>query len=333
MTAPFINPVFDIALSYQKTAALIAALNLDLFTKIGADNVSLEDLQARTGGSHRGLRILCDYLTVIGLLQKNETSYSLPYASRTFLDKSSPLAMGAFVDFAAAPETIELVFRDPASYVMRGGSEGLALMSPDHPIWVRYARTTMSFAGPKAKRVAKFIESLSEPVYTVLDISAGHGLYGIEVAKAFPEALLTAIDWAPVLEVTMENAATAGVTDRLRTIAGSAMEQDWGSDYDLILLPNFLHHFSFETCATLLRKIKASLIPGGRAIGVEFVPNEDRISPPMPASFAFWMLATTPEGDAYTANDLDKMAREAGFSGATTRPLTPDPDSLIIFET
>lgn len=332
MNEQFDNPVFDTAMAYQRTAALIAAVKLDIFTKIGSETVSLDDLQSRTGASRRGLRILCDYLTVIGLMQKKDSHYSLPYIARTFLDESSPFAMGSIVDFTAAPEMVELLFRDPASYVRNGGSAGLANVSPDAPVWVRYAKAMIPFAAPNAKRLANYVSSLSEPIYTVLDIAAGHGLYGIEIAKAFPTALVTAIDWPPVLAVARANAEAAGVIDRFRVIEGSAIEKDWGGDYDLILLPNFLHHFDAETCTSLLRKVRASLAPDGRALGVEFVPNEDRVSPAMPAMFAFWMLATTPGGDAYTTSDLNEMARNAGFRGATTRPLAPAPDSLIIFE-
>jgi hypothetical protein len=332
MTESFENPVFDLALAYQKTAALVAAVKLDIFTIIGSKATTLDELQSRIGVPHRGLRILCDFLTVLGLLQKKDSRYSLTYTSRTFLDEASPFAMGSIVDFVAAPEMVEMFFRDPTSCVRNGGSTGLANVSPDHPVWVRFANAMVPFASANAKRVAAFAQTLPEPVYTALDIAAGHGLYGIEIAKVFPEALVTSIDWAPVLKVAYANAEAAGVSDRFRMIEGSALEKDWGSDYDLILLPNFLHHFDFDTCALLLRKIRASLAPGGQALGVEFVPNEDRVSPPIPAMFAFWMLATTPGGDAYTTSDLDRMAKAGGFRGATTRPLAPAPESLIIFE-
>lgn len=188
------------------------------------------------------------------------------------------------------------------------------------------------FAAANAKRVAAHVATLPDPPYTVLDIAAGHGLYGIEVAKAVPDALITAVDWAPVLTVASANAEAAGIADRFRMLPGSAMDVEWGADFDLILLPNFLHHFDFATCTSLLRKVKASLAPNGQTLGVEFVPNEDRISPPIPAKFAFWMLATTPGGDAYTTSDLDQMARTAGFQGVKTRLLAPAPESLIIFE-
>jgi ubiquinone/menaquinone biosynthesis C-methylase UbiE len=326
------NTVFDIAAAYQKTAAFIAAVRLDIFTVIGSATVSLDDLASRTGTSGRGMRILCDYLTVLGLLRKHQKHYSLTDISRTFLDKSSSFARGNIVDFVAAPEMIDLFFRDPASYVRNGGSPGLANVTPDNPVWVRFAKAMVPLAGANAKRVASHVAAFSNPPYNVLDIAAGHGLYGIEVAKALPDALITAIDWAPVLTVAKDNAETAGVLDRFRMISGSAMELDWGCDFDLILLPNFLHHFDFEICTSLLRKVKLSLAPNGHALGVDFVPNEDRVSPPISAMFAFWMLATTPGGDAYTASELGEMARNAGFAGVTTHVLAPAPESLIIFE-
>jgi predicted nicotinamide N-methyase len=326
------NPVFDIAMAYQKTAALTAAVRLNLFSVIGEKAVSLEELSASTQASERGLRILCDYLTVIDLLAKQGSNYSLTQVARTFLDEGSPLAMGKIVDFVAAPETLELFLADPASYVRRGGASGLANVSPDHPVWIRFAKAAAPFAATTAKRVAAHVATFPELPYTVLDIAAGHGLFGIEVAKVSPEALVTAVDWAAVLTVAQTNAEAAGVADRFNMLPGNALEIDWGSDFDLVLLPNFLHHFDFATCTALLRKVKASLAPGGHAFGIDLVPNEDRVSPPTAATFAFFMLATTPGGDAYTASEFDHMARDAGFRGATVRPLAPTPQSLITFE-
>jgi ubiquinone/menaquinone biosynthesis C-methylase UbiE len=303
---------------------------LDLFTVIGVETLSLDDLSSRTGASSRGIRILCDYLTVIGLLEKRDSRYSLTHVARTFL--TAPVAMGKIVDFVAAPEILDLFLGDPASYVKRGGSVGLANVSPDHPVWVRFAQAAVPFAATTAKRVATHVATFPDPPYTVLDIAAGHGLFGIEVAKILPEALVTAIDWSQVLTVTQANAEAAGVADRFRMLPGNALEMDWGSDFDLIMLPNFLHHFDMPTCVSLLRKCKDSVAAGGRVLGIDFVPNEDRVSPPTAAMFAFWMLATTPGGDAYTIRELDEMARDAGFRGATARPLAPTPEHLIIFE-
>ncbi|MGO7209260.1 hypothetical protein ACCT30_50845, partial [Rhizobium ruizarguesonis] len=75
------------------------------------------------------------------------------------------------------------------------------------------------------------------------------GFFGIEIAKALLSAEIVAVDWAAVLELSRQNAENAGVSDRYQTIAGSAFDVEWGTGYDLVLLPNFLHNFDLPTCS------------------------------------------------------------------------------------
>jgi ubiquinone/menaquinone biosynthesis C-methylase UbiE len=135
---------------------------------------------------------------------------------------------------------------------------------------------------------AKALEGLSGPV-RVLDIAAGHGLFGIAVARQAPDAIVVAQDWAAVLEVAKANAQKAGVADRIELLPGSAFDVNFGGPYDAVLLTNFLHHFDFPTCVTLLKKIRAAMRPGGRLVTLEFVPNDDRVTPPVAAGFALTM--------------------------------------------
>jgi hypothetical protein len=160
-----------------------------------------------------------------------------------------------------------------------------------------------------------------------------HGrLVPVEVATAVAGAEVVAVDWEPVLSVARENAAAAGIAKRYRTIAGSAFDVDWGEGYDLVLLPNFLLHFDAATCVRLLKKVRQSLASNGKTVAVEFVPNEDRITPYVPATFAFRMLAFTPAGDAFTARELSAMARDAGFRDASVSSIADSPESLVRFE-
>jgi len=74
----------------------------------------------------------------------------------------------------------------------------------------------------------------------------------------------------------------------------------------------------------LLKKVHTALRPGGRAATLEFVPNEDRVSPPMPTAFSMTMLASTVAGDAYTLSELTDMYNQAGFGGVTAaHPMSP----------
>src|SRR5258707_11975697 len=88
----------------------------------------------------------------------------------------------------------------------------------------------------------------------VLDIAAGHGLYGITVAKENPAAAIYACDWKNVLVVAEENARAMGVGDRHHLIPGSAFDVDFGGGYALGFITHFLHHFDPPTLTTLLRK-------------------------------------------------------------------------------
>ena len=132
-----------------------------------------------------------------------------------------------------------------------------------------------------------------------------------------------------MLEVAKENAGKAGVADRYSTIPGSAFDVDFGSGYNIVLIPNFLHHFDPATNEKLLRKVHAALAPEGIAIAPEFIPNEDRISPHRDAMFSMQMLGT-PAGDAYTYSELEKMFRNAGFARSEMRELSPFPQRLVV---
>lgn len=119
---------------------------------------------------------------------------------------------------------------------------------------------------------------------------------------------------------------------RYHTLAGSAFDADWGNGFDLVLFANFLHQLDRDACITLLRKARDSLVSGGRVAAVEFVPNSDRVSPRFPVMFAFQMLGSTPQGDAYTASEFEEMGRAAGLKQVVTKPLPPTPQSLITFQ-
>jgi SAM-dependent methyltransferase len=326
------DPFLEALLGYQKTAAIKAALSLDLFSAIGQTDGSPGTLAARTGAAERGLRILCDFLTIYGFLEKEGTRYRLTPSTAAFLTRSSPAWLGSVADFLAAPEMIALWLDDPVSYVRNGGSPGLANVAPNNPVWVKFARAMVPFVGVQAAALAAEVAGWQPPVRRVLDVAAGHGMYGAAVGKAVPGAEITALDWPAVLQVAEENAQAAGLAGRYRLKPGSAFDLDWGSDLDLVLLTNFLHHFDHETCVALLGKARRCLASGGHVVAVDFVPNDDRVSPHFAARFSFMMLASTPKGDAYTEREYAAMGQAAGLGPMRLVPIPPTPQSLLVFD-
>src|SRR5258708_34540759 len=121
--------------------------------------------------------------------------------------------------------------------------------------------------------------------------------------KKNPQAKIVPVDGPVVLKVAKQTARAAGVSSRYTARAGSAFDADLGEGYDFALLTNIFHHFDKPTCEKLMRRVHAALKPGGRAITLEFVPNEDRVTPPTAAAFSLIMLANTNADDTYTCTE------------------------------
>lgn len=322
---------FETMNAYQRTQSLKGAIELDLFTAISEGSKTPAALAGRCDASERGMRILCDYLVIIGFLTKDEAGYGLTIDSEVFLNRHSPGCLAGAVKFLGSSQLTD-GFNDVAAIVRKGGTligeEGT--VAPEHPIWIDFARAMAPLMSMPAELLGKLIGADRGEKWKVLDIAAGHGVFGVTIARQNPNAEIVAVDWPGVLAVAEENARAAGVSSRYRTIPGSAFDVDYGSGYDIVLLTNFLHHFDPPTCEKLLKKVHDSLAPEGRAVTFEFIPNEDRVSPPLAASFSLMMLGTTPAGDAYTFSEFERMFRKSGFSSSELHPLPPTFEQVVI---
>lgn len=329
------NPelIFGSLISYQHAFALKAAIELDLFTAIAEGANDAVSLAKRVKAAERGVRILADGMTVQGFLRKENGKYSLTPDSAIFLDRRSPAYMGGMAEFLVSEENIRN-FSQFADCVRKGGtvsSIGDNSKPVDHR-WVTFAKAMGSMAAAVAGALSQMVGADPAAEIKVLDIAAGHGMYGITVAKNNPRVHVTALDWPAVLEVAKENAQKAGVADRYSVCPGSAFDTDLGAGYDYVFITNFLHHFDIPTNEKLLRRFHAALKPGGKAITVEFVPDENRVTPPMAAAFSMVMLINTDAGDAYTFAEYEAMHRNAGFKNTVLQALPDLPQRLVIAE-
>lgn len=316
--------------AFIQTRALRTAIELDLFTAIADGATTAEQLARKCNTSQRGIRILADYLTVFGFLVKTDGVYSLAPDSAAFLVKYSPAYLGSVVFFLVSDHVVG-EFANLTQVVREGTcSDHGAGLEPEHPMWVDFAKSMAPMMMMPANLLAGHVLAGSQTPMKVLDIAAGHGMFGITIAQRNPNAHIVGVDWKNVLEYAKENAVKFGVSDRYETLPGSAFDVEFGSGYDLILLPNFLHHFEPPRNVQLLKKVRQALAPGGRVATLEFVPNDDRVSPHFPAAFSMMMLGGTPSGDAYTFAELERMFADAGFGMTSRVDLTPTASTLLI---
>ena len=220
---------FDTISAYQRTEALRAAIELDLFSQVAAGHQTATELASACNAAPRGIRILADFMTIVGFLQKHGERYELTADAKVFLDRQSPAYLGGAVDFMLAPGLRES-FQVLTAAVRRGGTavsdEGT--VSHDNPIWVEFARAMSPMMQMPAQLLAGLIGGDTAQPLRVLDVAAGHGLFGITVANLYRQAHVTALDWANVLAVAEENARRANVTERYALRPGSAFDVGLG---------------------------------------------------------------------------------------------------------
>jgi len=339
--APFPDRIFTMLSSFHLAAALRTAIEIELFTAIAEGHTTADALAVRCKVNARGIRILADYLVINGFLTKRQNTYDLTAESRCYLVRHSPRYVGRQMEYRQSNFMLTQFDRLTQS-VREGGAQlqGNAI-EPDHNLWVTFASVMSDLMGPEAALVPPIIEKLLQQRRTsqprkILDIAAGHGLFGIAFAKADPTCRVVAQDWPRVVEVARENALKQGISERFTTIAGGIMEVEIGDGYDVVLVPNLIHYLDRATSVQILKKARAAMNPGAIVAIVEFAPNEDRVSPPY-AAFALLALAISPAGDAYTVSEILSMCTEAGFTNLSawnlsmerllvgTNPPHPDP--------
>ncbi len=335
MSSPTDRPMPDRFLDalngFQRTEAVVTALDLGLFGAIARGAADTRALAAACQADPRGVRILADYLVTIGLLDKAGLRYALTGESALYLDPASKAYLGEARRFLTASAVREGFSR--LTEAVRGGGTFLPAegsMAPEHPLWVDYARGMAPMVARTAERVVDRLAATGAAPRNVIDLAAGHGLFGIAVGRRFPGATVTGVDWPGVLAVARENADRAGLGARYRLLPGDAFSLPLESRYDLVIAANFLHHFDPPTIVELLRRSASALEPDGRLAIVEFVPNEDRVTPPAAAQFAITLLATTRRGDLYTEREYASFLAAAELTVTDAAPIERSPLSLLL---
>ncbi len=329
MSQPNPGLVWDTLTAHQRSAALRAAVELNVFGALSEGHKTAAAIAQRCGVPERGIRILCDYLTIAGLIAKDAGEYAHTPTSAVFLAPDSPASMAPTVPFLLSSKILRA--SDLLTETIRRGQTALAepLAGEEVTEWVTFAQSMHPMMGAAAGFMAEVGSRNGAPA-KVLDVAASHGLFGMAFARRSAATKIVAQDFDSVLDVTRGKVAAAGLAAQYEFRPGSAFTVDLGEGYDVILVTNLYHHFDMPMCVTLMRRFHAALAGGGMMLTLEMVPDEDRISPPAPALFSMMMLVNTPAGDAFTLSEYRQMLSEAGFGGIEKFDVPQSPQQLVV---
>ena len=320
----------DITWSIWRALALVAAIELDVFTRINAGKATAREIAADAGANETAMRRLLDAVVALGYLRRVKDRYALEPLAKACLVRGSDLYMEGVAMIARG---LTMGWMQLAE-VVRSGKPAVQENSEARarqffPVLVR-SLFPANYIAARAVSAA-LARDRRHPIANVLDVAAGSGAWSIPFAERFPKARVTVLDFPEVTPIAREHAAAHGVADRYEFLEGNLREIDFGRDrYDLVILGHIVHSEGAEWGTSLIEKSAAALRQGGTLMIAEMVPNDTRTGPAPEMLFSLNMLIHTAEGDVFTMSDYRKWLRAAGLRNVKTLKTPAAPSPLIL---
>jgi SAM-dependent methyltransferase len=300
--------------AYRLPRIIFTALDLDLFTAVGARAWTVSSLAKKLRASSRGLEILCRNLACAGLLLKTGSRYRNSPLARKELNKKSPAYRWAYVDLLRG-------HWDDWSQLTKSVKRGRPVDdndAPDDPAYRRRFSWAMHHRSlDVAPKIAAQINLRGAG--TLLDLGGGPGTYALAFLKRNPSLRVTLCDRAPALAVAKEIATTVPQGRRLSHLPLDFVAKSIPGRYDVIWFSNVLHIYSPEENRRLFRKMAKALAPGGRLLIQDaFLHDANGLHPQEASLFAVTMLLFTDRGNTYSVRDTAAWLKRAGFGPART---------------
>jgi hypothetical protein len=339
------EPIFQIVTGFWASKALMAAVELELFTKLsGGKQMTLKELQQALEMKARPTDVFASALASLGLLQvtkKKEGSERLfanTPISEMFLDKSKASYMGEIITmfdkrlYKAWDKLVEsLKSNKPVDAADGGGAETIFDQAKSKQAVEEIQKFTHAMQGvsigpamqlPKAYDFSKHRR--------MMDIGGGSGVYAIQVVKANPHITATVLDLEPVCQMAEQYIKIHNLQDKVKTKPLDFFKEDIPTGYDVAFLSLILHDYSEEKGIALLKKIYNSLAnDDGVVVISEWLINDDKTGPPASALMGLNMVIETYGGKNYSYAEIADMLKQAGFKRTEKRPLTAPAEIVI----
>lgn len=328
-----LDELMQIALAFQRSRALLSAVELKVFSAIGTAEMNAGEVAERIGADVRGTERLLNALCSLELLHKTDGKFT-----------SGAVALQHLVD--DAPQPLSLLFHahrwdnwNLLTESVRSGRPTVVKPFNDRPrVWIRALATRVRRIAARVGAIVRrddvwlraFVGYLRDHarllvpkvlplldlsrVSRVLDLGGAHAVYAAAFVAAKPDLRVTVFDLPEVVPFARDNAARLGLSDRIDAIGGDFHRDELGSSYDLIFVSETVHANSGPQNELLVQKAYRALNPGGQFVVHDFIFDDDRAGPAFAALFSLDMLMTKEGGDSYTESDVRGWMNEAGFS-------------------
>jgi SAM-dependent methyltransferase len=308
------DKLLEVSGYYWRSFTLHAAIKLGIFTIIGSEELTGEDIARRLTAKKRGVVMLLNALAAMNLLVKKSDRYS-----------NSPEYMGHII---MHHHHLALSWSKLDEAVRTGGPMRIRSSGSDEEGRESFLMGMFNIAMNLAPRLVNTID-ISDRRH-LLDFGGGPGTYAIHFCLNNPRLRATVYDLPTTGPYAVKTIEKFGLTERIEFVAGDYLKEDIPGIYDVAWLSQILHAEGPDDCQKIIEKAASVLEPGGVLMIHEFVLDNTMDGPLQPALFSLNMLLGTANGRSYSEGEIMEMLARAGAKEIKRIPSQFPNDSGII---
>jgi SAM-dependent methyltransferase len=306
--------VSNIAFGFMASKAMFAGLHLDVFTHLAAGPKTCENLSEIVGVPANRIVTLMSALNGVGLVELDGNLYANSLGAEAFLSRESKYDFGDYLRFQIDQQMYP--FLGQLNEVLDGSLSSDAVDSYQH--WMSnpeqaalYSNAQHSGSLGPGRTIARMVDLTGAK--SLLDVAGGTGAMTIRLLEANPDLTSTIIDFPNVSEIGWRFITEANMTNRVRYIPSNALNVEWPSEQDAILMSYLFSGVPGEEVPRLVQYAFDSLVPGGKFLVHDFMVNDDRTGPVLAALWQLQHMAFTPDAHSVTAGWLKAEMKKVGF--------------------
>jgi ubiquinone/menaquinone biosynthesis C-methylase UbiE len=324
-----VRDISRIAYGFMASKALFAALNLDLFSQL-VEPKTLNALAQELGVVVPRLKTLLVTLTSLGLIVRDDAGFRNSPAAGRYLARGARAYFGDYyrlqIDRQMYP-SLEHLDAGLAGSPAQLGFDSLGGMSDPAEAEAFSLAQHAGSLGP-ALELAKTVDLSGSR--TLLDVAGGSGAFSITLCTRYPKMPATIIDFPNVVDVARRYIADAGLSDRVETRGGDALDTEWLGNQDVVLMSYLLSAVRERDMPRLFASCYRSLRPGGLLIVHDFMLDDDEQGPALAAHGFLLNLALQPDAASFSAGTLTELLKSAGFVRVSSQVLIPEITKIVL---
>ncbi|WP_421994931.1 methyltransferase [Reyranella sp.] len=309
----------NIAQSYGQSAALMAAVEIGVFTAIGNGAGTYEEVARAVDIHPTNAERLMVMLCAAGLLEKSgERHVNAPDVER-YLVEGRPGYMGPWITFTKPQwgEWGRLAEHLRVKDLRTMGSIETFTVADAR----RYHAATYSIGLGAGRRFVRQVDLAGRR--RIMDIGGGSGAYCIAAAKEHPSIRGVVLDLPVVCEVARDFIAEHGFADRIEARPCNFTRDPFPTDCDVAIMASNLPMYGRDMIASVIAKAHDALLPGGQMHLIGEMTNDQRTGPWGPAYWGLGQAVSDSLGLAHSEADVLGYFRAAGFGDVALHDFIP----------